>query len=506
MKLMVVDDEPVLLNGIIRMIRKADTPFTEIVGACDAIDALQKLEQFQPDLIVTDIHMPEMDGLAFIREAQERNYCDRFVILTGYGDFAYAQQALRYQVIDYLLKPLDKEELVGVLAKIAQSIRADHERADELDLLLLKEHMLYNTPAAELPVKPEQLSGLLPHPYSTVIVLQTDENDPSPPAELLAALAGDLNQVFEKTYMLQSRFLRQAVLLGNGSRRATDKELEQACGKLFQTYRKPDGGFSIGVSGREDAAACLRELYVEALAAMFFNRYFYCCSIAVYRHEAVNIHDGYDNLVRYIEHAQEQQPSAEQIKKDMQLILLHVAGESETQSKLREQFLVCVGLYLQSVGLTPEAIWGEQAAADLFSPCGEALDEARVADIVSQLIRCVRRPDHRQPHMQTIDKIVAFVALNYKLDLSLDMVADHVHMHPNYISTLFRKEMGMTFLHYLHTFRLNKAKKFMQEHPDWPINAIAESVGYENPRHFFKVFKKFENVTPGQFRLGGSIS
>ncbi|MGO4273455.1 response regulator, partial [Paenibacillus sp. TAF58] len=73
MKLMVVDDEPIILNGIIRMIQKANTSFIEIVGAADAVDALQKLAYFQPDLILTDIHMPEMDGLALIKEIQALN-------------------------------------------------------------------------------------------------------------------------------------------------------------------------------------------------------------------------------------------------------------------------------------------------------------------------------------------------------------------------------------------------------------------------------------------------
>ena len=128
MKLMVVDDEPIILNGIIRMIQKANTSFTEIVGAGDGIDALQKLASFQPDLILTDIHMPEMDGLALIKEIQAQNWSSRFVIITGYDDFAYARQALRYQVVDYLLKPINKVELLGVLEKVENAIRAEQHQ------------------------------------------------------------------------------------------------------------------------------------------------------------------------------------------------------------------------------------------------------------------------------------------------------------------------------------------------------------------------------------------
>ncbi|MCY9693607.1 response regulator [Paenibacillus alginolyticus] len=502
MKLMVVDDEPIILNGIIRMIQKANTPFIEIVGAADGFDALQKLAYFQPDLILTDIHMPEMDGLALIKEIQTLNLCSRFVILTGYGDFAYARQALRYQVIDYLLKPINKEELLTVLTKVEQTIREEQQQSIEHDLLLLKEHILYNTPIEDIPIKPEQLHSLLPDPYTTIIVFQAYEDVPLLTDERLEGIRILLEQVCKNTYTVQSRFLRQTVLIANGVIVPTDEELKRSCGELFELKRIQGNGYCIGVSVRKNDNENLRDLYIEAMAAMLFNRYFSNCNLTLYRPESETLHNDYDQLVNYIEHSLCQQISIEQIEKDIQSILPHFSGHADCNNKLREQFLICVSVYLQSVGLTPEVIWGEHAATKLFSPGNPPLENISVSEIIAQLIRYARSTDRQQPNIQAIDKIVAFVEQNYKLDLSLDAVADHVQMHPNYISMLFRKEMGLTFLHYLHTFRLAKAKRIMQENPDWPINTIAELVGYENPRHFFKVFKKFENITPGQYRLG----
>lgn len=505
MKLMVVDDEPIILNGIIRMIQKVNTSFIEIVGAADGIDALQKLAYFQPDLILTDIHMPEMDGLALIKEIQTLNLCSRFVILTGYGDFAYARQALRYQVIDYLLKPINKEELLAVLSRVEQMIREEQQLTTQHDLLLLKEHILYNTPLEDMPLRPEQLHTLLPDPYTTIIVFQAYESAPLLTAERLERICALLAHVCKKTYTIQSRFLRQTVLIANGVDVPTDEEFQRACGELFDTKSiQGSGGYCIGVSVRKNENDNLRDLYIEAMAAMLFNRYFSNSNLTIYRPESENLHSDYDHLVQYIEHSLTQQSTIEQIEKDIQSLLPHFSGHADSNNKLREQFLICVGVYLQSVGLTPETIWGEHAATKLFSPSNTPLENISVSEIIAQLIRYARSTDRHQPHTQAIDKIVTFVEQNYKLDLSLDAVADHVQMHPNYISMLFRKEMGLTFLHYLHTFRLAKAKQIMQENPEWPINTIAELVGYENPRHFFKVFKKFENITPGQYRLGNS--
>ncbi len=122
LKLLVVDDELVILQGIVKILKEGNTPFTQIESAMDAIDALSKLSHFSPDLIITDITMPEMNGLAFIQEVKSRGLCDRFVILTGYDEFAYAKQAIRVQVIDYLLKPINKREILTLLRNVAKEI------------------------------------------------------------------------------------------------------------------------------------------------------------------------------------------------------------------------------------------------------------------------------------------------------------------------------------------------------------------------------------------------
>ncbi|MDU0200575.1 response regulator [Paenibacillus sp. MAH-36] len=479
MKLMVVDDEPILLNGIIRMIEKANTSFTEIVGASDGIDALHKLATFQPDLILTDIHMPEMDGLALIKEVQAQHFGNRFVIITGYDDFAYARQALRYQVVDYLLKPINKVELVGVLEKVEQTIRIEQRQMREHDLLMLKEHLLYDMPYEDMPLKPEQLHTLLPDPFVTMLVFQPDENTPMLTAERLKQLCNQLSEMPFKAYSFQSRFLRQTVVILNGMHVPTEAELQVACGDLLESKSTPYIGLAIGGSGRKMDIDNLRELYMEAVASMLFNRHFANCSISFYRRDA-------ERMGHELALAQESDRmiALEQIAKEMQALHLHLSDCDHQHIRLRELVLSLVSDHNQKVGTM--------------------FDVANHSKLTGQLLPFERRPEHSQPHTQAIDKIVSFVEQNYKLDLSLDVVADHVQMHPNYISMLFRKEMDLTFLHYLHTFRLTKAKQFMQDHPDWPINTIAELVGYENPRHFFKVFKKFENTTPGQYRLGSS--
>ncbi|SES26234.1 Helix-turn-helix domain-containing protein [Gracilibacillus ureilyticus] len=116
-KILVVDDEPLIRTGVKHMIvNHGNKLFSEIEEASDGIDALDIIENFQPHLLITDIQMPEMNGLELIHEAKKKNV-NHFVILSGYDEFDYAQKAIRLQVDDYLLKPINQTRLSEILSQ-----------------------------------------------------------------------------------------------------------------------------------------------------------------------------------------------------------------------------------------------------------------------------------------------------------------------------------------------------------------------------------------------------
>ena len=127
MRVMITDDEPYIVKGLAAIIRELKTPFTELAESYDGFEALEKMPDFKPDLLITDIKMPEMDGFELIRRSREAGLCRRFVILTGFSEFEYARKAVRSQVIDYLLKTVQRSELEVLLNKIAK--RISEERA-----------------------------------------------------------------------------------------------------------------------------------------------------------------------------------------------------------------------------------------------------------------------------------------------------------------------------------------------------------------------------------------
>jgi two-component system response regulator YesN len=167
---MIVDDEPYILEGLTKIVREAGTPFTLIEEALDAVEALEKMHDFTPDVIITDLNMPEKSGFELIDEAKKAHFCDRFIILSGYDDFEYARRAIRTGVIDYLLKPINRDEIIRLLELIAKELgqkkvaHADSGRHMDKIMNYIKGH--FDTPlslddlARHTGLHPNYISGL----------------------------------------------------------------------------------------------------------------------------------------------------------------------------------------------------------------------------------------------------------------------------------------------------------------------------------------------------------
>jgi len=124
MKVLIVDDEPLILKGLVKIVMNAAPVGTELREAGNAYEALEIMKGYLPDVTITDINMPEKNGFDLIEEARQAGLCDRYIILTGYDEFDYARKALRAGVVDYLLKPVDKEEIALLLTRIRDELPA----------------------------------------------------------------------------------------------------------------------------------------------------------------------------------------------------------------------------------------------------------------------------------------------------------------------------------------------------------------------------------------------
>lgn len=130
MKLLIVDDEPVIVEALSAIVQNSSLGFQKVLGAFDAASALGMIGQFSPDIILTDIRMPGMSGIDLIGWLRKEKYKARTIILSAYREFDYVQQALRLGASDYILKPVSEEKLLECLGKvIAQAQKDQYEAA-----------------------------------------------------------------------------------------------------------------------------------------------------------------------------------------------------------------------------------------------------------------------------------------------------------------------------------------------------------------------------------------
>lgn len=128
----VAEDEELLLNNLIKKIERTDLGFEVVASAQTGIQAYDLLKDHMPDVLITDIRMPAMDGIALLTKAREHFPLMKFIIISGFSDFEYARSAITLQVSDYLLKPVDPDELKNALQSLKNKFQAEQSAYEDI--------------------------------------------------------------------------------------------------------------------------------------------------------------------------------------------------------------------------------------------------------------------------------------------------------------------------------------------------------------------------------------
>ncbi|MFE4712934.1 response regulator [Paenibacillus sp. NPDC056722] len=510
MKLLIVDDEKNIRFGLKIMIEREYPSMYTITMAGNGEEALAYYEAEGADIVITDIRMPVMDGIALLEQLSAQNRVGEgpaLVILSGYDDFEYAKSAIRYRVKDYLLKPIRRDELFGILERIQKerderenNVRLQEEkaaclrqelRASRLRGLLIHEEVQPNREQAE-----ELVSLSLPF---TVGVLSYYYNDGTrmKPAEI-QGLTERLSGPLEKKYPeILTDWEGKLVLIGRSkkdfmelSRQAEARELK---------------GLLIGVSSLGREGMDIRRCYQEACRALQYT----------FLYPQVNLID-YENIKK--ERLSFPKPDQELHK------LLNMLGtdrEKELKTLLAaifqvEQIKQLDLAYLEMVGRRIN----ERVLDEVFRVHGEASMEVlklyrSVGSMynfrhfhdyyrtLEHLLLCVN--DYiigvRTAHTEHKDmkEALAYIEANYSRPLNMAMVSNHVSLNYSYFSEAFKAYTGENFIIYLKKVRIRHAKILLSE-DSGRLAYIGEAVGFENSKQFARVFKELEGISPGEYR------
>ncbi|SDB29178.1 response regulator [Eubacterium oxidoreducens] len=539
-KLMLLDDEAIVLQGIQKVFNLAEHGY-EVVGAYqDGIKALEELAQKKPDLVITDIKMPKMTGIEFVTEAKKILPNAEYVILSGYGDFVFAQEALKLGVADYLLKPIEKDAFSQMLKKMHDKITKKQAEMNytfsvnkwiQTNKAELKNRFFISI--AEDNLFDDQLYQMLKGDLEIdaqntpfiMIKLETYHmefrNDYLSEMGTLVSKANERLQNYGhiEQFMLDESIAwliypdkKHEDLIGDTTRviQKIYQPMERDIQSLIAEYKEAGIHLVAGISRIHKGLHHVFQARNECIKAIFLQE-------ANVEDPTENIEDGsyanellipYDRIEalfqRILVSAEDRQIAEavdkiyEQVQKNPANMSYYLTGTTT--------FLILLRIYQQQIRIDAKPEIVKIALLDLQQMQKEyptLKDQKKLSYEVSVKLAKAMNSNQTMTSNKIIADALAYMEENYKENLSLQNVADAIGISKNYLSNLFKKELDITFVNYLTGLRIERAKELLKE-GSLKMYEVAEAVGYNDYAYFSQIFKKHTGVTLSAFRSQAS--
>lgn len=524
MKLLLVEDEDIMREGLTKMVERMDIPGLTVSSASNGEEAWERLENGHFDIVLTDICMPKLDGLELIRRISERAPEIQSIILSGYDEFAYAQQAVHLGCREYLLKPPSFQELQQLLREAAGKISAEREkRLDEQrskSLALLSRHSLQRElmsgllrervpiEAAAARAKARDLGFSLDADRYRLLLLGFDELEESKAAMseqswglMKYAAANIAQEISGVPVCFYHDGERLAIVMP-----ADEDDGEQAALRLCESVRNHVRQYlkltmSAAVSSVTDLSL-LPNAYLECAQTMKYR--------FAYGKEMLH---GYESTQRM-----QSNPAVATVLNELRRI-----GSLGAVPALIAELQECCRS-MEAMEMTPaqlEALSGEWKLL-LLSLIGRWAENEQLPETFAKhrLIETVDREEgaykmmapvirllqeienlgnRRRIENRGIEQAKQYIDEHYSEPMTLQKLSDLSYMNPAYFSVLFKKQIGKSMTQYLTEKRLEKARELLRL-PDRKTYQIAEEVGFENAAYFSTLFKKYTGFTPQEYR------
>ncbi|RKP56288.1 DNA-binding response regulator [Cohnella endophytica] len=512
MKLLIVDDEIQIRQGIKEGIDWKSYGFDEVFDAENGVVALDIFRSFQPEIIITDIRMPGMDGLELSKRIRELSKTCKIIILSGYSDFEYAKTALRIGVNEYELKPVKIKSLIQMVAQLKAKV--EKEAANEqLNRIAREQQMVDSILQGEIS-NSREIKRIFREYYQVhfdksliCIVADVDriktETQPSSDNEgFYSAFSQQLEQMsqalegilIEKSsqliYILVSQHKRSDL---NDKIQSYFKKINRS---LHEIYQK---SISMGVSTIgdlenipnviEEANKALEKKFIYGRASLIFYKDIQAV------HESQHPYVVKENeLKEYI-----MQSNAESAKQ-----LINDEFDHISQSSLLTVFRVKI-ICLELIHILLRSLNEQRLEIELWKEEEELNHLEWMEDCFNWVIRIYERvfydlsKSNTSRHNPNISKAIKFTRKHFQEELSIEVLANYVGFTPNYFSHLFKKETGIAFNEFLNKTRIDEAKRLLKQ-SNLVVYEISEKIGFQNYKYFIQVFKKLEGYSPTKYR------
>lgn len=539
LKIFLAEDEVIVRETIKRMIPWEDLGFELVGEAADGEMALPLLLRQKPDLLITDIKMPFMDGLTLAKVAKKEIPGLKVVILSGYDDFNYAKQAINIGVEDYLLKPITKNALIERLTEIRS--RYEHEKTQkEYYEKFHREMQAYEKNSSrdffealvsgsmdmmEIYRRSEKLGlDIVAEAYNVLIFTMNCEEDFSGQREGYSEWEAESLELLEEFFsentsamLFRCNIFSYGVLIKG--QKETIGENTRSCVSEIQRIldrKEQKRQWFVAVGEPVERLSQIQKSYYSASRA-FSQRYLYDENILYYDEMAsMEKKNVTEDDSTYLQKVDVNALNPVILQKFLSNGLLeetenfvkdyfYAIGQEPLESLVFRNYVTLnvrfsVMSFLKEIGCDTRTLEQEDTE-DVLSESSKSLENAiaYAKKIISQAI-ALRDQNSGNKNRSILKTAVDFIDSHYmEEDMSLNKAANAANVSANHFSALFSQNMGQTFIEYLTNLRMNKAKEYLRC-TSMRSSEIAGEIGYKDAHYFSYLFKKTQGMTPSDYR------
>ncbi len=524
---MLVDDEEDVAQAILKKLDWEAMGFEIPRYARNGLEALELSEELRPDIVMTDIKMPYMDGMELSRNLKQLYPNIRIIFFSGFDEFEYAKEAIRLEAEEYILKPIDSDELRAVFARVHEAL--DRDIDEKLNVAKLENYYMDSLPLLQEDFFASLVEGRIAQNkiqkfmddyridlkaplYLTAIVHISMSSVPEGinPVLLSVSVRKLLEERLDPKWGCRFfSYLGSTVMISQLSVEKDAKAFTDECDRLCRLAESIcKANVTIGIGEVVDSLSRIDDSYKGARDAVSYR--------VLYGHtKAINISE-ISPLEKETE-GQESSDSLTDVFKKMKMAdsdAVETAARQYIESNLEKQGSIQNHRFfvMELVSELYKFLRGNQldvnevfdANKDVYALV-QQMEGKELSNWLSSVCLKIRelidgkRSDNTRSF---VTKAKEYVADHYAdQDLSIDFICNYLGVSSAYFSTVFKKETGKTFVGYLTDYRMEKAEKMLVE-TDEKTYIIAQQVGYSDPNYFSYVFKKQFGVSPSKYKAG----
>ena len=507
MKIIIVEDEKSIRNGLVKMLPKLDPEYEVVGSAKDGSEGYQRILAEQPDLVIMDIEMPEMDGLTMLEKLRKEGFTGKAVVLTAYSDFSYAKRAIELGIENYLLKPIKLEELKKTLGTASASLRQEAGTRKIQEKLLSLEQIFRSALLAELTVDEElevyaeTTYGIDSHGTFAILTAYLSDyyDDYYEPAERF--LEPYLTAGSEYSVCMLTTVHHRSIVIVFYNMKDPEK-IRSWCEKLVipsaysNLKHPPIFGWTV-CQGLTEFSSGLEKLEQARMWKLCFPEGKLMTEKQISAVQTVPLKYSLDL---------ESQLKQAVVKRDraaydriLEQIMAYCVEEPHHPDEIREawaRLVVAMIAVADSMGRVTDHISMRHIVGEL----SQAISWQRIRELMQNFYDAITGgQDQPESVSLLVKRALSMIETYYSQGITLEELAERLCVTDEYLSTLIKKETGISFTETVRKMRIERIKELLL-HSSLKLHQIAEMVGYSDPKYMSKVFKEEVGMLPAQFR------